>query len=99
MPYLHGKGAENGKKLDATAFQALARAAGGEDKVQAYCQRLQPPRPKPDSTKPKHPSQTTSSPGPLNILDRARTTPRPQDLRAADGTGARCRLTNGEARR
>ena len=31
--YLHGKGAENGKKLDATAFQALARAAGGEDRV------------------------------------------------------------------
>ena len=31
--YLAGKGAENGKKLDATAFQALARAAGGEDRV------------------------------------------------------------------
>lgn len=35
--YLAGKGAENGKRLDATAFQALARAAGGEDKVQAWC--------------------------------------------------------------
>ena len=53
--YLAGKGADNGKKLNATAVQALARAAGGEDKVQAYCQRLQPPRPKPDSTKPTHP--------------------------------------------
>jgi hypothetical protein len=50
--YLAGKDAENGKKLDATAFQVLARAAGGEDKVQASCQRLQPPRPKPDNTAP-----------------------------------------------
>jgi hypothetical protein len=61
--YLHGKGAENGKKLDATAFQALARAAGGEDRVQAYCQRLQPPRPEPDSTKPKHPKPNDQQPG------------------------------------
>lgn len=61
--YLHGKGAETGKKLDATAFQALARAAGGEDGVQAYCQRLQPPRPTPDSTKPKHPTPNDQQPG------------------------------------
>ena len=31
--FLAGNGAEQGKKLDATAFEALARAAGGQDKV------------------------------------------------------------------
>ena len=51
--YLAGKGAEIGTKLDATAFQALARAAGGKDRVQAYCQRLQLSRPEPDNTRPK----------------------------------------------
>jgi hypothetical protein len=61
--YLAGNGAENGGKLDASAFQALARAAGGEDKVQAYCQRLQPPRPKPDDTKPKDPKPKDQQPG------------------------------------
>jgi hypothetical protein len=35
--YLAGMGAESGKRLDATAFRALARAAGGEDKVEAWC--------------------------------------------------------------
>lgn len=40
--FLSGNGAEEGGKLDATAFEALARAAGGQDKVPAYCQALQP---------------------------------------------------------
>jgi hypothetical protein len=40
--FLSGNGAEEGGKLDATAFEALARAAGGQDKVPAYCQVLQP---------------------------------------------------------
>jgi hypothetical protein len=40
--FLSGNGAEQGRKLDATAFAALARAAGGRDKIQAYCQDLQP---------------------------------------------------------
>jgi hypothetical protein len=61
--YLHGKGAKNGKKLDATAFQALAQAAGGEDKVQAYCQRPPPPRPEPDNTKPKDSKPNDQQPG------------------------------------
>jgi hypothetical protein len=61
--YLAGTGAENAKKLDATAFQALARAAGGEDKIQAYCQRLQPPNPEPDDTKPKDPRPKDQEPG------------------------------------
>jgi hypothetical protein len=33
-----GKGAEQGKKLDATAFQALAKLAGGAEKIPAYCE-------------------------------------------------------------
>lgn len=40
--FLSGDGAEEGGKLDATAFEALARAAGGQDKVPDYCQALQP---------------------------------------------------------
>jgi hypothetical protein len=62
--YLAGQGAQNRKKLDATAFQALVRAARGEDKVQAYCQRLQPPSPQPDNTKPKDPKPKDQEPGP-----------------------------------
>jgi hypothetical protein len=34
-------GADQGGKLDAAAFQALAKAAGGAGKVPAFCQRLQ----------------------------------------------------------
>jgi hypothetical protein len=30
-------GDESGTRLDATAFRVLARAAGGEDKVEAWC--------------------------------------------------------------
>jgi hypothetical protein len=33
-----GQGGSNGKREDSTAFQALAAAAGGADKVDAYCQ-------------------------------------------------------------
>jgi hypothetical protein len=61
--YLAGEGVENGKKLDATAFQALARAAGGEDRVQAYCERLEPQDPEPDDTKPKDPKPSDQQPG------------------------------------
>jgi hypothetical protein len=61
--YQAGGGDENGKKLDATAFQVLARAAGGRDKVQAYCQRLQPPNPGPDDPKPKDPEPKDQQPG------------------------------------
>lgn len=41
--FLSGSGGgEKGGKLDARAFEALARAAGGQDKVPAYCEALQP---------------------------------------------------------
>jgi hypothetical protein len=33
-----GQGGDNGGRLDSTAFQALAKAAGGADKVDAFCQ-------------------------------------------------------------
>ena len=39
--FLSGSGAEQGGKLDATAFEALARAAGGQDKIPAYCEALE----------------------------------------------------------
>jgi len=40
--YLAGKGGEQGEKLDATAFKALSRAAGGDDQMRTFCQRLVP---------------------------------------------------------
>jgi len=33
-----GQGADNGRRADSVAFQALAAAAGGADKIAAYCQ-------------------------------------------------------------
>ena len=45
--FMSGNGAEQGGKPDATAFEVLARAAGGQDKVAAYCQALQPGEQKP----------------------------------------------------
>jgi hypothetical protein len=35
--YASGSGGENGRRLDSTAFQRLADAAGGADKIAAYC--------------------------------------------------------------
>ena len=39
--FLAGKGGEEGRKLAASAFQFLARAAGGADRTRGFCQRLQ----------------------------------------------------------
>jgi hypothetical protein len=36
--WLAGQGGEHGKRADSTAFQALAAAAGGADRIPAYCQ-------------------------------------------------------------
>jgi hypothetical protein len=36
--WLAGQGDEHGKRADSTAFQALAAAAGGADRIPAYCQ-------------------------------------------------------------
>lgn len=40
--YLARKGGEQGKTLDTPALQALARAAGGEEKITGYCADLLP---------------------------------------------------------
>jgi hypothetical protein len=40
--YLPGKGGQQGAKLDAAAFKALSAAAGGDDKVRTFCERLVP---------------------------------------------------------
>ena len=61
--FLAGNGAEQGKKLDATAFEALARAAGGQDKVPTYCQSLQPEKQK-QPVPPDDPGQGPGSGGP-----------------------------------
>jgi hypothetical protein len=52
-----GNGAEQSGKLDAASFRALARAAGGEDKVAAFCEAI----PHADD-KPKEPS-ASNDPG------------------------------------
>jgi hypothetical protein len=44
--WLAGEGAENGRREDSTAFRALAAAAGGADKIDAYCQTATPEHPK-----------------------------------------------------
>jgi hypothetical protein len=41
--YQAGEGAEQGGKLDAAAYEALARAAGGRERIPAYCHDLLPP--------------------------------------------------------
>jgi len=61
---MSGDGAEQGGKLDATAFEVLASAAGGKAKIDAYCQALvqedqasgKPKEPK-DTKQPKEPEQ------------------------------------------
>jgi hypothetical protein len=64
-----GGGTQQGGKLDATAFAALATAAGGEDKVAAFCedllpgdQKLKEPKTTKDTKKPKDQEQP-SPPG------------------------------------
>ena len=49
-----GNGAEQGGKLDATSFRALARAAGGEDKVAAFCEAIPPADDKAQGTQRVH---------------------------------------------
>jgi hypothetical protein len=60
--YLAGQGAEQGAKLDATAFQALAELAGGRDKIASYCERLLPGGDKPKKDK-KPPPPPPDDPG------------------------------------
>jgi hypothetical protein len=66
--YLSSKGAEQGKKLDSAAFEALVRAAGGKEKVPDYCQTLLPEdkrdKEKKQPAPPDDPGQGQSGPPP-----------------------------------
>jgi hypothetical protein len=53
--FLAGKGAEQGKKLDATAFQALAKLAGGAEKITSYCEQVLAGGATPKDGKPQQP--------------------------------------------
>jgi hypothetical protein len=44
--YLVSLDKQHGKKMDASAFALLAKAAGGESRIPAYCEGVQPGDPK-----------------------------------------------------
>ena len=76
-----GGGTQQGGKLDATAFAALATAAGGEDKVAAFCedllpgdQKLKEPKTTKDTKKPNDPEQ----PSPPGNADQGQGGPQPE---------------------
>jgi hypothetical protein len=47
--YASGQGGENGRRLDGTGFQRLAEAAGGTDRIAAYCAKVTGGTPTTDS--------------------------------------------------
>jgi hypothetical protein len=49
--YLASQDKQHGKKMDATAFERLAEAAGGESRIPAYCEGTQPGASKPKDEK------------------------------------------------
>jgi hypothetical protein len=53
--FVAGKGAEQGKKPDAIAFQALAKLAGGAEKIPSYCEEVLAVGAKPKEEKPQPP--------------------------------------------
>jgi hypothetical protein len=62
--FLASQDKEHGKKMEATAFQRLAEAAGGERRIPAYCDGTQPGDPKPkDQKQPQPGGQGGSPPG------------------------------------
>jgi hypothetical protein len=61
--WLAGQGDEHGKREDSTAFQALAAAAGGADRVPAYCQSdASAAHGQPPADPPARPSPPTTGP-------------------------------------
>jgi hypothetical protein len=59
--FVSGNGAEEGGRLDAAAFEALARAAGGLDRVPAFCEDLLPGDQKAkESKEPEQPEPSNS---------------------------------------
>jgi hypothetical protein len=58
--FQEGKGSDQGAKLDAAAFKTLAAAAGGDDRVEAFCEELLAADVKvkgPKESKPKDPPE------------------------------------------
>jgi hypothetical protein len=58
-----GQGAEQGNKIDAAAFKALADAAGGPGKIATYCQGTQPGSAKSDGQKEQTPPRGPGNQG------------------------------------
>jgi hypothetical protein len=56
--YAAGNGAERGGKLDATGFEELAEAAGGEERVADFCEDLLPGDQKLKKTRQPDPSRS-----------------------------------------
>ena len=61
--FMAGQGAEQGKKIDAAAFKALADAAGGPDKIATYCQGTQPGNARSDRPKEQTPPRGPGNQG------------------------------------
>jgi hypothetical protein len=62
--FLAGKGAEQGKKPDATAFQDLAKLAGGAGKIPSYCEEVLGGDATPKEGKPQQPPGGSGQGGP-----------------------------------
>jgi hypothetical protein len=62
--YLASQDKQHAKKMDATAFERLAEAAGGESKIPAYCEGVQPGHadPKEDKGRPADQGQGQGGP-------------------------------------
>jgi hypothetical protein len=55
--FLASQDKEQGKKMDAAAFERLVKAAGGESRIPAYCEGTQPGDPKSKDDKQQPPGQ------------------------------------------
>jgi hypothetical protein len=64
--YLAGRGAEQGNKLDATAFQRLAKLAGGRDKIASYCEKVVPGWAEPKKDEKEEEEEEEEQPPPSN---------------------------------
>jgi hypothetical protein len=62
--FLASQDKARGKQMDATAFERLAEAAGGENRIPAYCEGTQPGDPKPKDEKQQQPPGGQGQGGP-----------------------------------
>ena len=61
--YLASQDKQQGKQMDAVAFERLAEAAGGESRIPAYCNDTQPADPKPKDEKQPPPGEQDQDQG------------------------------------